>query len=564
MTNIWLGRVGLAVALAAAGVWLWQASGDPVQVVGALTVALTALVGAFWQSRVESARRLRVLDTYVERALARERGRGPRKTPAVAMKGLIAFVAVGLFAAVGLTADAPLAWPQFRGPGGSGVADGQKPPIEFGPDQNVKWKVPVPSGMSSPVVAGDKLVITALDGGKLYTIAYNRVDGREAWRAHAPAQKLEAYHKLEGSPAASTPATDGKRIVSYFGSCGLFCYDLSGKELWKYELPTAVTMGNFGSGVSPILADSTVVLVRDASKDAKIIAVDANTGKLKWEKKRQSPVSYGTPVVWDTPAGKQVVAPGQGRLIGYDLKAGDEKWSVTGMPSGCCSSPVAAGGTLFFAGWSPGDATDKDFKMPTFDQLLKQLDKDGDGAISREEAQNSQFKDFFDNQDANMDGKITRDEWDAMLKFLSEGHNSAFAVKAGGSGDVTKSHVLWRKAKGLPYVPSALVYRGQYVMVKDGGLVTAYDVKTGKEVYLQERVAPEGRYNASPVAANGYIYLTSLNDGTVTVLKAGREKPEVVARNRELGERVSATPAIADDTLYIRTAGHLYAFSEKK
>src|SRR5438093_13110910 len=100
------------------------------------------------------------------------------------MKGLIALAGLGLFAAFGL-AGQPLAWPQFRGPGGSAVADGQKPPVEIGPDKNVKWKVPAPSGMSSPVVARDKLIITAFDGGKLYTIAYNRADGKEAGRAEA-------------------------------------------------------------------------------------------------------------------------------------------------------------------------------------------------------------------------------------------------------------------------------------------------------------------------------------------------------------------------------------------
>src|SRR5437588_5667030 len=120
------------------------------------------------------------------------------------MKRLILFVSIALFTAAGLAADKSLVWPRFRGPDGSGVADGQKPPVEFGPDKNVKWKVPAPSGMSSPVIAGGKLVITALDGGKLFTIAYDRVDGREAWRAQAPARKLEAYHKIEGSPAAST------------------------------------------------------------------------------------------------------------------------------------------------------------------------------------------------------------------------------------------------------------------------------------------------------------------------------------------------------------------------
>src|SRR5205085_144781 len=136
---------------------------------------------------------------------------------------------------LGLGADEPLAWPQFRGPNGSGVAEGQRPPVEFGPDKNLKWKVPAPKGLSSPIVAGDKLVITAFTDGKLYTIAYNRADGTEAWRAQAPAQKIEAFHKTESGPASSTPATDGKRVVSYFGSCGLFCYDLSGKEVWRLE-----------------------------------------------------------------------------------------------------------------------------------------------------------------------------------------------------------------------------------------------------------------------------------------------------------------------------------------
>ncbi len=476
------------------------------------------------------------------------------------MKQSFALMVMSVFAAAAMGADP--AWPQFRGPGGSGVADGQKPPVELGPDKNVKWKVAVPSGLSSPIVVGDKLVITAFEDGKLYTIAYNRADGKEAWRAEAAVKKLETFHKTEGSPAASTPATDGERIVAYFGSCGLFCYDLSGKELWKYELPPAATAGEFGSGVSPILAGGIVVLVRDQMKDAKILAVDAFTGKLKWEKKRQSPASYSTPVVWDTLAGKQVAVAGHARMIGYDLKSGDEKWTLKGTPSGCCSSPVTADGTLYFAGWSPGGADDRDFQMPKFDDLLKDLDKDKDGALSRQEAEKA-FEGFFDSQDANKDGKVSRDEYELILKFMAEGTNSAFALKPGVTGTVTESQMLWKKTKGLPYVASAIVYRGQYVMVKDGGIVTAIDVKTGDEVY-QARTAAGGRYYASPVAANGHIYLTSLEDGAVTVLKAGATKPEVVAKNPKLGERVAATPAIADHTLYLRTEKHLYAFAEKK
>jgi outer membrane protein assembly factor BamB len=292
--------------------------------------------------------------------------------------------------------------------------------------------------------------------------------------------------------------------------------------------------------------------------------LNADNGSLKWEKTRQSQIGYSTPVLWETPKGKQVVVAGHGRMIAYDLETGVETWFVGGMPTGPCASPMVVDGTLFFAGWSPGGPDDKEHQMPSFDALLKQADTDKDGALSKAEIQKTFLKDSFDSLDFNKDGKITRDEWDTVLKMMTEGKNSAFALSPGGTGDVSSSHLLWKKTRGLPYVASAIVYRGQVVMIKDGGLVSAYEAKTGKEVYIQERVAATGRYYASPVAANGHIYFTSLEDGVVTVLKAGTAKPEVVAKNPKLCERVSATPAIADNTLYLRTASKLYAFAEKR
>jgi outer membrane protein assembly factor BamB len=479
------------------------------------------------------------------------------------MKRVLACAAFFALAAAGLGADKPLAWPQFRGPGGTGVADDQKPPIELGPDKNVLWKVPAPGGLSSPIIAGNLIVFTAFDDGKLYTVAYNRADGKEAWRKEAPAKTIERYFKAAGSPAASTPATDGERIVSYFGSCGLFCYDLAGKELWKYELPMAVTVADFGTGTSPILADGIVVLVRDETKEPKIIAVDVATGSLKWEKKRQSIGSYGTPMLLDADGGKQIVAAGHGRMIAYDLKSGDEKWFVGGMPSSPCTTPFAMDGTIFFAGWSPGGPDDKEFQLPSFETIHKQAGAKGDGFITKDEAQKTMLKDFFDNLDVDKNGKVTRDEWETARKYMADGVNSAFAVKPGGSGDISKQ-VLWKKTKGLPYVATGIVYRGQFINVKDGGWISAFDAKTGKELYIQERELPAGGYYASPVAANGHIYITSLLDGTITVLKAGSPKPDVVVKNPKLGESVAATPAIADDILYVRTAGHLYAFGGKK
>jgi outer membrane protein assembly factor BamB len=246
-------------------------------------------------------------------------------------------------------------------------------------------------------------------------------------------------------------------------------------------------------------------------------------------------------------------------MVGYDLATGDERWSVVGMPSGCCASPVIADGKLFFAGSSSGSAEETTPAMPGFDSLLKDLDTDSDGAISRAEGEKA-FQGFFDNQDRNKDGILSRDEYEATIKLWSEGKDSAFALKAGGTGDVTTSHTLWKRTKGLPYIASAVLYGGQFVMVKDGGIVAACDPETGETVY-QQRVAAGGRYYASPVAAGGHLYFTSLDNGVVTVLKAGSQKPVVEAQN-ELGERCAATPAIADDALYVRTEELIIAFDD--
>ncbi len=463
-----------------------------------------------------------------------------------------------LTATLALLAEPPSPWPQFRGPGGTGIAEDQKPPLEFGPDKNVKWKVPCPSGYSSPMLVANQLVLTAFDNNKLYTIAYDRKNGKELWRAEAPAKQIEGFDKSAGSPANSTPATDGTRIVSYFGSCGLLCYDLAGKELWRYELPCVTTMFDFGTGVSPVLADGMVILVRDETLRPRIMALDLVTGKLLWERKRESISAFCTPVVCETPTGKQVVAAGFGKMVAYDLKTGEEKWTVNGMPSAACTTPVVVGQTLYFAGWSPGE----DMKLPSFETMLKMAGDEKLGYLTKEGLSKTRMKGSFESQDTNHDGKITKDEWEKTVQFISASRNSAFALKLGGSGDVTQSHMLWKKTRGLPYVPTGIVYRGQYVLVKDGGIVTSFDAATGEELYVH-RLGVTTQYYSSPVAANGFLYFTSLNDGIVTVMKAGSRSPEIVAKNPKLGEKVAATPAIAENTIYFRTEGHLYAFGEK-
>jgi outer membrane protein assembly factor BamB len=450
-------------------------------------------------------------------------------------------------------------WPQFRGPNGTGVIEGQKPPIEFGPTTNVKWKIECGSGFSSPIVVGQKIILTTFENNKLYTVAFSSETGKELWRVEAPAEKIEAFHATEGSPAASTPVSDGVHIISYFGSAGLFCYDLEGKQLWDYKLPMAVTNNDFGTGVSPVLIDGVVILVRDLSKDSKILALDAKTGSLLWQKSREGFVtSYSTPGIWQTKSGKELVVPGALRIKSYDAKTGNEKWTISGTPAVTCTTPVAGDGLLLFAGWSPGGSDE--FKMPKYDDLLKTGDADGDGAISREESSNTFLKGFFNNNDTNKDGKITRDEWDTQIKFMTSGKNVALAVRPGGEGEISNSHVAWRKFKGLPYVSSPIFYDGTLYVIKDGGLLSAFEGKTGKEVYLQERLGAGGGYYSSPVAANGHIYFSSL-EGAITVLKAGGTSPEIIM-TAKFGERIAATPAIAHDRLYLRTATKLYAIGK--
>jgi hypothetical protein len=197
--------------------------------------------------------------------------------------------------------------------------------------------------------------------------------------------------------------------------------------------------------------------------------------------------------------------------------------------------------------------------MPAFDTVAQNLDKNHDGVIDMDEA-DPMIKSILPMLDTNHDQKLSKEEWEAFQAVLAKGDNVSLAVRSGGQGDISSSHVVWKYKRGLPYVASPLVYRGCVYFVKDGGMVTCLKAATGEPVYEQERVGAPGSYYASPVAADGVVYLCSVN-GTVTALRAGH-KFEVLATN-DLKERISATAAIVDNTLYLRTAKHLYAFKSK-
>jgi outer membrane protein assembly factor BamB len=472
-------------------------------------------------------------------------------------KHLLSFFTV-VMSTVGTVSAAEAWWPQFRGPNASGVSESAKPPTEFAPGTNQLWKTAVPPGASSPCVWRDWIFLTAFEDGKLETLCYGRRDGKLLWKQAVTPEKLEEFHATEGSPAASTVATEGNRVVSYFGSCGLVCYDTKGKELWRHPLPTAQTAGGFGSGCSPVIMDGLVLVNRDQITGCSLLAVDLKTGKKVWEAARpDGSQSFGTPIFWKNNGANEVVMSGSLKLKGYDLKTGSERWSLAGMPSLTCTTPVIGEGMLYFAGWAPGKS---DGPMPSFADMAKGADKDKDGVITLEEAKAAGMGGFFKSMDMNGDGKLTPEDLEALKAMMAKGENILVAVKPGGKGMLTESQVAWKQTRGLPYVPSPLYYRDRVYLIRDGGIASSFDARTGRTYYQQERIDAIGGYYASPVAADGRLYVASLN-GRVTVLAAGGELPKVL-HHADFGERIAATPAPVGNTLYLRTATAMYAFGK--
>ena len=477
-----------------------------------------------------------------------------KRTAARKSLSLASLVLVAAFPLAAAESSAPN-WPQFRGANGAGLAAGAKPPVKIGPKENVRWSVEVPWSPSSPVVWGDRIFLTTFHHGELETRCHDRTDGRLRWARGIKPEGIEEFHRTDGSPAASTPATDGRVVVSYFGSFGLVCHDFEGREVWRHPLPLLVSAGLYGTGTSPIIVGGRVLLSRDQHEFSSLLALDLATGKKLWEAPRlDSSGSFGTPAHWSNAGVDEVVLGGPGRLKGYDLATGAERWVVDGIASYICTTPVVADGMLYFAAWSN---VTMDSPVARWEVFLKNYDKNGDGVVSYDEIP-PEKRDYMRGLDVDRDGKYTQADWEALAAVAARKENLMVAVKPGGTGDITETHVTWKFRKGLPYVPSPLYYDGRIYLVKDGGLMTSVDAKTGEPFYTQERIGTTGDYYASPVAADGRIYLASLA-GKLTVVQAGGAKPEIL-HQADFGERILATPAIVGDMLYLRTATHLWAF----
>lgn len=422
----------------------------------------------------------------------------------------------------------PANWPQFRGPGATGVADGQFPPTNFDVPKgtNVRWKTPIPGlGHSCPVVWGSKVFLTTAVGDPKATLRpgqYGDVDsvkedgehtwhllcldkatGRVLWDKVACKGVPKVKRHLKGTHANATPATDGRYVVVSFGAEGLYCYDLEGNQVWKRDLGK-LESGWFydpdyqwGFGSSPIIARGKVYVQCDAGKNSFLAAYRVESGSEVWKVGRDEPPSWSTPTVVEGPGRAELVANGTKFARGYDPDTGAELWRVGRLSEIAVPTPFAANGLIFVCtGYRPVQPI--------------------------------------------------------------------FAIKPGAKGDLTPPKdakapanpgLAWSKATGGSYLPTPLVYGDHLYVLANGGMLTCYAAATGKKVYA-ERVGGGSGYTAAPVAADGRIYCVSETDG-VRVVKAGPEF-ELLAVD-PVGETCMATPAISDGSLFLRTEKHLVA-----
>jgi outer membrane protein assembly factor BamB len=462
-----------------------------------------------------------------------------------------------LLAAVSLVGAAAASdWPQFRGPNCSGHAAGDAPlPAALGPSTNLIWKTALPPGHSSPVVVGNRIYLTAVREKQLLTLALDRKTGRVLWTAEAPTRVLEKVHRI-GSRAQPTTVADEAGVISFFGSCGLLCYDSGGKLLWR--IPLGPFKNDFGAGSSPVIMKDRILLSQDHDQESFLMALDRATGKVIWKTDRSEFLrGYCTPVIWDVGQRKQVVVAGTLRVAGYDLDTGKEIWTVRGISRTVCATPVVGNdGRLYLAGWAAGGDPGGSFQIEPWDSIIKRLDKDGNGKLEANELTTGPIAERFSQVDINHDGSITREEYENYRELFAKGRNVFLAIRPGGKGDVTGSHVVWKNTRQVPFCASPLYLDGLVYTVKEGGFLACLDARDGK-VQKYDRLPAPGSYYCSPVAGDGKIYLLN-EQGELTAVRAGR-KWEILSTS-QFKESAYATPAIVDGRIYLRTAGHLYCF----
>jgi outer membrane protein assembly factor BamB len=424
-------------------------------------------------------------------------------------------------------------WPSFRGAIAAGVADGQHLPDAWSPasGENILWRTRIPGlGHSSPIVWGHRIFVASAissRGGATFKPGLygdgDASDDRSAhkWTLFAIDKRTGAIEwervAFEGPPidtrhikstyASATPATDGRSVVVSFGSQGVYAYDVAGRLRWKVDLGHTklgaydIPSFEWGPASSPVIFEDLVILQVDTHLDSFVLALDLATGAVRWKSDRDELPSWGTPTIAVTPQGPQLVTNASKYIRGYDPRTGKELWRLGGSSKITAPTPIFAEGVFVVAS---GRAPERPI----------------------------------------------------------------FAVKPEARGDITltggntsSSAIVWSKTGRGSYMPTPLAYNGLLYVLANNGVFDAYDLKTGSEVYRQRLPHVGSGYSASPVAADGKIYLSS-EDGEMLVVAAGREFKHLATNS--MGELLMATPALSEGVMYVRASESLFAAGRNK
>lgn len=469
---------------------------------------------------------------------------------------------IALLAVASLTSATAWAedWAQFRGPNASGIAsESTQPPIEFSTEENVKWSIKLGRGVACPIVADRRVFTTAMTDDETFSVlAFDAASGQELWKESFAAGTLPEITP-PNEHASSTPASDGERVYVHFSTLGLLALDATdGSLVWKHPLPMPFYLLGWGAANSPILYDDLVIFNLDDDLSAYLIALDKRTGEVRWRTPRPEMLGgYAVPVLCTANGRTDVVVAGSGKLKGYDPKTGRERWHCDSLLRTIMTTPVVQDDLIYLSVQSYGD-TSRVLKYA----LLQWRDTNQDGKLAKTEL-DAAFHDKFTRGDANKDGFLVDDEIDTAFQApgnMVGGGNIIQAIRGGGSGDVTKTHMVWSLDDKAPSnISSPLAYDGRLLLVKKGGISAAFDLKDGETVWTKKRIGNFGNYYASPIAAGDRIYVPGEN-GYIVTLKAGPEV-EMLAKN-DVGDSLVATPAIADNRIYVRTLNSLHCFAE--
>jgi len=425
-------------------------------------------------------------------------------------------------------------WSSFRGPGGSGVADGTDLPTEWDVEQgiNVAWKTMIPGlGHSSPIVWNDRVfVTTAVPGAGVAAtfrdfseaarsgvlafvredvpyswriVALDRDSGEILWQRVARHAVPRTARHVMASHANQTPVTDGTHVVAWFGSEGVYCYDVDGNLLWSKDLGPVPSGRYFDPGYewntasSPIIHENLVILQVDGIHEAYLLALDVTTGEEVWRTERDEHPSWPTPFIYAGATRVELITAAIRYARGYDPATGKELWRLGLHGDFPTPTPIAGSGLIFVTS-----------AYGTVEPI--------------------------------------------------------YAIRPGASGDITladhelsNDSVAWSKRRGGAGIPTPIVYRDLLYICRGGGILAVYETQTGERVY-QSRISQGGNYSASPVAADGKIYFAS-EDGEVIVVKAGSQFERLAVN--QMGEPIMATPAIAQGMMIFRMQEHVVAIA---